>query len=95
MIVADISPGPDGFEHRKFECRKCGHIESEVVACDPLRSDAIGWLSGELVGPTPWFTKAMKDRQITNIRSNSHAATALLADKAATTDDNNSAVTDR
>jgi len=48
-----------------------------------------------LVGPTPWFTKAMKDRQITNIRSNSHAATALLADKAATTDDNNSAVTDR
>jgi hypothetical protein len=51
MIVADISPGPDGFEHRKFECRKCGHIESEVVACDPLRSDAIGWLSGELGRP--------------------------------------------
>ena len=40
-----------------------------------------------LVGPTPWFTKAMKDRQITNIRSNSHATPALLADKAATTDD--------
>ena len=48
-----------------------------------------------LVGPTPWFTKAMKDRQITNIRSNSHATTALLADKAATTDDNNSAASPR
>src|ERR1700739_29085 len=24
-----------------------------------------------LVGPTPWFTKSIKDRQITNIRSNS------------------------
>jgi hypothetical protein len=51
MIVADVSPGPYGFEHRKLECKRCGHIEVEVVACDPLRSDAIGWLSGELGRP--------------------------------------------
>jgi hypothetical protein len=48
MITADVSPGPEGFEHRTFECLKCGHTESKVIACDPLKSDAVGWLSGEL-----------------------------------------------
>lgn len=48
MVTADVSPGPEGFEHRTFDCLKCGHSESRVIACDPLRSDALGWLSGEL-----------------------------------------------
>ena len=48
MLTADISPGPEGFEHRTFECRKCGHTEKKILACDPLKSNAIGWLSGEL-----------------------------------------------
>jgi hypothetical protein len=48
MITAGISPGPEGFEQRSFECLKCGHAESKMVACDPLNSDALGWLTGEL-----------------------------------------------
>jgi hypothetical protein len=48
MVTADVSSGPEGFEHRTFDCLKCGHTESKVIACDPLKSDAVGWLSGEL-----------------------------------------------
>jgi hypothetical protein len=47
MVTADISAGPEGFERRTFECMKCGHAESIVIACDPLKSNAVGWLSGE------------------------------------------------
>jgi hypothetical protein len=28
-------------------CMKCGHIENNLVASDPLKS-AVGWLSGEV-----------------------------------------------
>jgi hypothetical protein len=48
MLTVDISSSPEGFEHRTFECLKCGHTENKILACDPLKSDAIGWLSGEL-----------------------------------------------
>jgi hypothetical protein len=48
MMTVDVSPGPDGFEHRTFECRRCGKKDAGMMACDPLKSDAVGWLSGEL-----------------------------------------------
>jgi hypothetical protein len=48
MITEAVSAGPDGFEHRTFECLKCGNTEEKVVASDPLKSSAIGWLQGEL-----------------------------------------------
>ena len=48
MVTASVSPGPEGFERRIFDCRKCGHSEANMIACDPLRSDAVGWISGEL-----------------------------------------------
>jgi hypothetical protein len=48
MVTTDVSAGPEGFEHRTFECLKCGQTESKVMPCDPLRSKAVGWLSGEL-----------------------------------------------
>jgi hypothetical protein len=48
MITANISAGPEGFEHRIFDCVRCGHTEEKVVACDPIKSDALGWLQGEL-----------------------------------------------
>jgi hypothetical protein len=48
MITATVSAGPEGFERRTFECLKCGHTESKMLACDPLKSNAVGWLSGEL-----------------------------------------------
>jgi hypothetical protein len=52
MITTDISPGPEGFEHRTFECLQCGHIDKKILTCDPLKSDAVGWLAGELQRPT-------------------------------------------
>jgi hypothetical protein len=48
MLTVDVSPGPEGFERRTFECRRCGQTDSQMIACDPLKSDAVGWLSGEL-----------------------------------------------
>jgi hypothetical protein len=48
MITTNVSPGPEGFEHRTFECLKCGHTNEKVLACDPLKSNAPGWLLGEL-----------------------------------------------
>jgi hypothetical protein len=48
MMMTDVDAGPEGFERRTFECRRCGCRESWMVACDPMESDAVGWLSGEL-----------------------------------------------
>jgi transposase-like protein len=52
MMLARISPGPIGFEHRLFECSKCESVQNEVVASDPMKSNALGWLAGELRAPT-------------------------------------------
>jgi len=46
MITADVSSGPEGLEHRTFECSRCGHTETRLVAGDQLQTDAIGWTSG-------------------------------------------------
>jgi hypothetical protein len=51
MMTADIATGPEGFEHRTFECAKCGHSEIRIVASDPLQSDAVGWTNSELRPP--------------------------------------------
>jgi hypothetical protein len=51
MVTADVSPGPEGFEQRSFECRKCGHTETKIMVSAPFKSGARGWLSGELVRP--------------------------------------------
>jgi hypothetical protein len=48
MITTAASLGPMGFESRAFECLKYGHTEEKVLASDPLKSNAIGWLAGEL-----------------------------------------------
>jgi hypothetical protein len=37
MITAAVSSGPEGFERRDFECLKCGHTETKMVASDPMR----------------------------------------------------------
>jgi hypothetical protein len=45
MITADVCSGPEGFEQRTFECSRCGHAETRVVASDTLQTDATGWAS--------------------------------------------------
>jgi hypothetical protein len=51
MMLARISPGPTGFEHRLFECPKCDSVQNEVIASDPMKSASVGWLAGELRAP--------------------------------------------
>jgi len=47
MMLARISPAPDQNEQRIFQCAKCNFTETLTVP-NPLKSDALGWLSGEL-----------------------------------------------
>jgi hypothetical protein len=51
MMLERASPGPIGFEHRLFECPKCDHVETTVIASDPFKSKAAGWVAGELKTP--------------------------------------------
>src|SRR5664279_5121127 len=48
MMLERVSSGPIGFEHRLFECPKCDQVELSVIASDPFKSNATGWLTGEL-----------------------------------------------
>jgi len=52
MMLERVTAGPIGFEHRLFECPKCDQVEIRVIASDPLKSNAIGWLAGELRTPS-------------------------------------------
>ena len=51
MMLERVSTGPIGFEQRLFECPKCDQVEISVIASDPIKSDATGWLAGELRTP--------------------------------------------
>ena len=51
MMTTAVSDGPEGLEQRTFECKKCGHTETRTMAFDPLKSNAVGWIEGELRRP--------------------------------------------
>jgi hypothetical protein len=51
MRLARISPGPSGYDLRTFECSKCEHVLKEMISTDPMKSDKVGWLAGELKAP--------------------------------------------
>ena len=51
MVLAQISPGPTGFEQRTFDCTGCGHVEKIAIALAPMKSGDVGWLVGELHPP--------------------------------------------
>lgn len=51
MALARISPGTRGFEERTFECSACDRTDKISVAVDPMQTDAVGWLAGELQPP--------------------------------------------
>ncbi|SDJ83841.1 hypothetical protein SAMN05444171_0600 [Bradyrhizobium lablabi] len=52
MVAARITPARLGINARTFECRQCNHVERILEAADPIQSDVLGWLSGELRPPT-------------------------------------------
>jgi hypothetical protein len=47
MITTAVSEGPEGFEHRSFECLKCGHSEKKIVAIDPDPVISLDWIDDE------------------------------------------------
>ncbi|MBR0947367.1 MULTISPECIES: sensor histidine kinase [Bradyrhizobium] len=51
MALARVSPGKRGFEERTFECSTCERTEIVSFAVDPMKTDAVGWLAGELKPP--------------------------------------------
>jgi hypothetical protein len=48
MTTVAVTAGPNDAESRTFECLSCHHAETKLMATDPLKSDALRWLSGEL-----------------------------------------------
>lgn len=51
MGLARISPDERGLEERTFECSTCHRVTKVSLAVDPLQTDALGWLAGELKAP--------------------------------------------
>jgi len=51
MGLSRISPGQHGFEQRTFECGTCRRTERVAFPVDPMKTDALGWLAGELRPP--------------------------------------------
>jgi hypothetical protein len=51
MLLSKLEAGPSGFDYRTFECQKCGCVETMAVSRDPMTSDLLGWLAGELRPP--------------------------------------------
>ena len=50
--AVEAGAGPAGYDYQSFECQKCGRVQTVVVEQDPMTSDALGWLAGELRPPS-------------------------------------------
>jgi len=51
MLTLGVEDAPDGFEDRTCGCLKCQRTETRLLAADPMKTGAVGWLSGELGSP--------------------------------------------
>ena len=52
MVAVWLTPARLGINAQAFECLQCHHVEKVLEASDPIHSDVIGWLFGELKPPT-------------------------------------------
>jgi hypothetical protein len=48
MMLESISPGPTGFELRKFDCPQCDYVEKVAIASDHMEPEDVGWFVGEV-----------------------------------------------
>jgi len=51
MEVLRITAARAGFEHWTLRCTRCGRIDQVQMDTDPLKSEALGWIEGELRPP--------------------------------------------
>jgi hypothetical protein len=51
LEVQRIAAARAGFEHWTLRCTSCGRIDQMQVSTDPLESEALGWIEGELRPP--------------------------------------------
>jgi len=51
MEVQRIAAARAGFEHWTLRCTSCGRVDQMQVNTDPLESEALGWIEGELRPP--------------------------------------------
>jgi hypothetical protein len=51
MMLLRIRPGRLNFDARTFECVKCNHVEKILVETDPMQSDVLRLLFGDLRTP--------------------------------------------
>ena len=52
MLLSRLGTGQSGFARATFECQKCGYVSTTALSGDPMSSDALRWLAGELKPPT-------------------------------------------
>ena len=51
MEVQRIAAARAGFEHWTLRCTSCGRIDQMQVNSDPLQSEVLGWIEGEVKPP--------------------------------------------
>ena len=51
MEVQRFAAARVGFEHWTIRCISCGRFDQMQVSTDPLESEAMGWIEGELRPP--------------------------------------------
>jgi hypothetical protein len=52
MLLSKLEAGSSSFDHRTFECQKCGRIHRVVASRDPMTLDLLGGLASKLRPPT-------------------------------------------
>ena len=52
MMLANIAPGPKGFDLRSFQCKRCDQSYTTTIARDPMNVVSAGWVASELKAPT-------------------------------------------